>query len=297
MRCRSASTRGRSGGRSIRTGFLRLPLRNAVRARSTIAATSAGSGATDSVPVSMRAASSRSPIRACMWSACSSTMRKNSRAWDGSRAAGSPSAVAAQPLIDTSGACSSWLTMPRNSARSRSSSSRGVRSCRVTTSDSTAPSSARIAVALTSAVTLRPSGTSSTISSARMVVASLSICARPNPFSAISAPSARRTLSNWSRSSTERPGMRRFPTMRCASRLNDATRPPRASNTTTPTGEVSISASRSDRARCSSRYLRALASAAPASEANSARISSSSLVNSCPPSLSARKKLPTCTSR
>ena len=76
-RCRSAMTRGRSGGRSMRTVCRPPPLMNVPRAWSTSAATSEGSGATDSVPVSMRPASSRSPIRLSMRSACSSMMRKN----------------------------------------------------------------------------------------------------------------------------------------------------------------------------------------------------------------------------
>ena len=48
--------------------------------------------------------------------------------------------------MEVSGARSSWLTMPRNSARNRSSSSSGARSCMVTTTDSTSPSSDRIGV-------------------------------------------------------------------------------------------------------------------------------------------------------
>ena len=85
-------------------------------------------------------------------------MRKNWRVVAGSEAGEAPSAVAAEPLMEVSGTRSSWLTMPRNSARSRSSSSSGAKSCKVTTTDSTAPSSERIGVALTSVVTLRPSG-------------------------------------------------------------------------------------------------------------------------------------------
>ena len=74
-------------------------------------------------------------------------------------------------------------------------------------------------------------------------------------------------------------------------------RPVRASKTTTPTGDVSTRASRSARARCSRRYVRALAMAVAACDARSTSTSSSSSVNSCPPALSARKKLPTCTPR
>ena len=45
------------------------------------------------------------------------------------------------PLMEVSGTRSSWLTIPKNSARSRASSSWGVMSCTVTTTDSTSPSS------------------------------------------------------------------------------------------------------------------------------------------------------------
>ena len=63
--------------------------------------------------------------------------------------------------MEVSGVLSSWLTMPRNSARSRSSSSIGVMSCMVTTTDSTSPSSPsseKMGVALTRVVTLSPVG-------------------------------------------------------------------------------------------------------------------------------------------
>ena len=62
-RCRSARTRGRSGGRSIWTVCRPLLLRKVFRACSTRSATSVGSGVTDSVPASMCPASSRSLIR------------------------------------------------------------------------------------------------------------------------------------------------------------------------------------------------------------------------------------------
>ena len=81
--------------------------------------------------------------------------------------------------------------------------------------------------------------------------------------------------------------------MRRASRLNDTARPLFASSTSTPTGEVSTSASRSARARRSARWVRALAMADAAWEANSVSTSSSSPVNAAPSALSARKKLPT----
>ena len=66
--------------------------------------------------------------------------------------------AAVEPLMEVSGARSSWLTRPMNSARMRSSSWSGARSCRVTTTETTAPSSPWIGVALTSVVALRPSG-------------------------------------------------------------------------------------------------------------------------------------------
>ena len=131
-------TRGRSGGRSMRTVCRPPPLMNVPRAWSTSAATSEGSGATDSVPVSMRPASSRSPIRLSMRSACSSMMRKNCATSAGPTRRAARSAVAAEPLIEVSGARSSWLTMPRNSARMRSISCSGARSCRVTTTEASA---------------------------------------------------------------------------------------------------------------------------------------------------------------
>ena len=97
-------------------------------------------------------------------------IRKNSCLSAASNSDADSSNVAADPLIDVSGARSSWLTMPRNSARSRSSSCSGVRSCNVTTTETTSPPSVRIGVAFISVVTLRPSGTESTISSARIVL-------------------------------------------------------------------------------------------------------------------------------
>ena len=103
--------------------------------------------------------------------------RKNWRISARSGARETPSTAVAEPLMALSGVRSSWLTMDRNSARWRSSSSSGARSCRVTTIDSTAPSAERIGVALTSVVTLRPSGTDSVISSARTVSALLICCA------------------------------------------------------------------------------------------------------------------------
>ena len=204
----------------------------------------------------MRPASSRSPIRLSMRSACSSMMRKNCATSAGPTRREARSAVAAEPLIEVSGARSSWLTMPRNSARMRSISCSGARSCRVTTTEASAssgPSGSRIGVALMSVVTLRPSGTESTTSSARTVSARSSARASGSRSSAISRPSARRQVMTPSSCSADWPGPHRSCTMRAASRLSETRAPVRASNTTTPTGEVSISASRSARARRSAR--------------------------------------------
>ena len=74
--------------------------------------------------------------------------------------------AAAEPLMAASGARSSWLTIPRNSARCRCRSSTGARSWRMTTKDSTSPVSARMGAALTRTLTRLPSGTWRAISSA-----------------------------------------------------------------------------------------------------------------------------------
>ena len=182
--------------------------------------------------------------------------------------------------MEVSGVRSSWLTMPRNSARSRSSSSSGVMSCRVTTTETTSPSSERMGVAFTRVVTLPPPGTSMTISSARTVSPVLSAWARGNSSREISRPSARRKVSASRSCSADPPGMHRSLTIRLASRLTDVTPPVFASNTRTPTGDVSIRVSRSALARCSSRCRRALAMTSAAWEANITRVSSSSVVNS-----------------
>ena len=77
MRRLSAITRGRSVSMSRSRLFLPPALVKVLLARSTSTATSAGSGSTGSVPVSMRATSSRSATRSCIWSAWSSMIRKN----------------------------------------------------------------------------------------------------------------------------------------------------------------------------------------------------------------------------
>ena len=224
-------------------------------------------------------------------------MRENSRISAGSRSAASSSSVTAEPLMEVSGSRSSWLTMPRNSARIRSISSSGARSCMVTTTESTPPSADGIGVTLTSVLTLRPSGTESTTSSARTVSALTSWRASGSSPSETSRPSARRKVITSRSCSAGWPGMRRLSTIRLPSRLNDTGWPLFASNTTTPTGEVSTRASRSARARCSARWVRALAIAVAAWEANSISTSSSSSVNSSPSAFSARKKFPTFTPR
>ena len=207
-------------------------------------------------------------------------MRKNWSISAGSRSDAASVSVAAEPLMEVSGVLSSWLTMPRNSARSRSISSIGVMSCRVTTTETTSPSSERMGVALTRVVTLCPPGTSMTISSARTVSPVLSAWARGNSSRETSRPSARLKVSMSRSSSAEPSGMCRPLTILLASRLTDVTPPVFASNTRTPTGVVFTKVSMSALARCSSRCLRALAMTSAAWEANMTRVSSSSGVNS-----------------
>ena len=115
----------------------------------------------------------------------------------------------------------------------------------MTTTDSIRPSWEGIGVTLISVRTRRPSGTCRTTSSARTVSALRSNRPRGSSSRATSRPSARRQVVTSSSSSSERPGWRRPSTIRFASRLMDTGRPVRASKTTTPTGEVSIRASRS----------------------------------------------------
>ena len=142
-------------------------------------------------------------------------------------------------------------------------------------------------MALTRVVTDRPSGTWITISSARTVSPVLSAWARGNSSRDISRPSARRKVSTSKSCSTEPPGVRRSPRIRRVSRLIDTGAPVLASKTTTPTGEVLIRVSRSALARRSSRCRRALTMTSAAWEANITKVSSSSGVNSPPPSFSA----------
>ena len=146
---------------------------------------------------------------------------------------------------------------------------------------------------LTSTLTLRPSGTARTISSARTVSVTLRASARGNSKRESSLPSARRTVSTSGSCSAVRSGSSRPSTILLASRLKETGAPLGMSKTATPTGEVSIRVSRPVLARCSSRCRRALETTRATWEANMTRVSSSSWVNS-PPSLSlVRLILPT----
>ena len=219
-----------------------------------------------------------------MLSDWSRMMRKNWVISAGSRSEAFSSRVSADPLMEVSGVRSSWLTMPRNSARRRSRSSSGVRSWMVTTTGSTTGSTssscAKMGVELIRVVTLCPPGAFRTISSACTVSPVISPWDRGNSSRETSRPSARRKVSTSKSCSAVPPGSHRPLTMRLASRLIDVTPPVLASRTSTPTGVVFTRVSRSARARCSSRCLRALAMTRAAWEANITRVSSSSAVNS-----------------
>ena len=112
----------------------------------------------------------------------------------GSKAGEASRRAVAEPLTDVSGIRSSWLTMPRNSARRHSSASKGVMSCRITTTDSTPPSPEWMGVALIRKVMLRPSGTAMTISSARTV----SLVASTGPGGTAPGRTPFRRPSGWS---------------------------------------------------------------------------------------------------
>ena len=102
-------------------------------------------------------------------------------------------------------------------------------------------------------LTRRPSGTRRTISSARTVSPEFSTRARGYSLKETSLPSARRKVTASSNCSRLWSGSRSPDTIRRASWLIDDSWPVPASKTTTPTGEVFTSVSRSARARCSSR--------------------------------------------
>ena len=142
----------------------------------------------------------------------------------------------------------SWLTRPRSPARCPSSSSSGVRSCKVTTTDSTSPASERMGVALTRVVTEPTSGTWMTIGSARTVSPVLSACARGNSSRPISRPSPRRKVRLSNSCSPPSSGAGRSPRIRLDSQLIDTGRPVPASKTMMPTGPVLIRVSKSARA-------------------------------------------------
>ena len=285
MRRRSAITQGRPSSMSI-VKFLRPPpVRKVLLASSTRSPTSTGSGVTGNVPVSMRATSSSSLIRPRIRSVWDLMMRMNCTTSAESRALNDSSRVSADPLMEVRGARSSWLTIPRNSARSLSSSFRDVMSCRVTTTVSNSLSSSeRDGVALTRTVIDRPSGTLRTISSARTVSPALSAWAMDRSSMDISLPSARRSVRFSRNPCGDWSGFHTLPRILLVSRLKEIGAPVRAWKTATPTGEVSISASRRALACRSSRYRRALAMTSAAWEANSTSVSSSSRVNVGSPS-------------
>ena len=137
----------------------------------------------------------------------------------------------------------------------------------------------------------------SVISSARTASPALISWASGSSVSAVSCPSARRMVRLSSSSSGDWSALRRPSTMRSASRLKDVGLPVWAWKTTTPTGDVSISVSRSTLARRSSRSLRALEMTSADCEANITSISSSSALNSSPGSLLAKQIWPTLAPR
>ena len=75
--------------------------------------------------------------------------------------------------MEVRGVLSSWLTVDRELGSSRSCSETSAISYRVTTIDSTAPSSVRMGRALSNTVTFGPFGTPMTTSSARTFTAVL----------------------------------------------------------------------------------------------------------------------------
>ena len=74
-----------------------------------------GSGATDRLPVSMRATSRRSEISSRMASACVRMIWRNWLISVGRRECAPSIRVVTEPLMEVSGVRSSWLTMARNS--------------------------------------------------------------------------------------------------------------------------------------------------------------------------------------
>ena len=89
----------------------------------------------------------------------------------------------------------------------------------IATKDSNSPSSERMGVALSNALTLRPSGTRRTISSARTVSPALSAWAKGSSSRETSLPSARRTVMTSRSCSCGWSGLRRPSTILLISRL------------------------------------------------------------------------------
>ena len=181
--------------------------------------------------------------------------------------------------------------MARKSARSRSTSFRGARSCSVTIIDSTVPSWDRMGVELTMVVTLRPSWALMTISSVRTVSSPLTIWATRN-----SRPSERRQVTFSSRSCGDWPGSHTPSTMRRALAVERHRRPGAGVERLPPPPGTCRSASpdrpgpaapRGDSARW--RWP------SQAWEANSTSVFSSSRVNPPGPALFDRYRLPTRT--
>ena len=161
---------------------------------------------------------SRPLMRSRMWSAWSSMRPKNWPTSAESSGIDESRTVAAAPLIDVSGARSSWLTVARKSARSRSRSCSGVMSWRVATTDTSSPSSERIGVAFTRVVTSLPSGRLITSSSACTVSPLWTARTTGRSSKATLDPSTRRHVSPL-RSCAARASAACSPTMRRASRL------------------------------------------------------------------------------
>ena len=164
-----------------------------------------------------------------------------------------PSTAAAEPLMAANGARSSWLTMPRNSARSRSSASSGSRSCQGHHQRDDVSALVADRCRVDERAHASPVGHRQLhlLGAHRRGVADRAgqsqLC--HYHFAAV-AEAAGQGLERLLRRRLRR---QQPSTMRRASGLIDAGRPVPASSTTTPTGEVSTSASRSARARCSSR--------------------------------------------
>ena len=158
----------------------------------------------------------------------------------------------------------------------------------VAMTDTTSPSAERTGVALMTVVTACPSGRWMTSSSARTVSPVRIARAVGSSSGEISRPSRRRKVITLRSSGRVCPGACSPRTIRLVSWFSDTKSPVFASNIRMPTGEVLTRASRSALTCCSSLNLRALETVNAAWDANMTRVSSSSGVNSCPPSFSVR---------